>query len=291
MRSPQEMKDLFADVPDAIENTVRIAAMCDLTLSVGKWVLPHFPIPPEYTPETFLRKTIDERIPKKYPMFTEEMKKRLEYELDIIYKKGYTNYFLIVADFVNWAKDHDIAVGPGRGSAAGSMVTYILNITGLDPLYFNLPFERFLNPFRPSAPDIDLDFADDRREEVIQYVQQKYGEDHVASIISFGTMEARGAIRDAGRALGMPYSAPDRIAKMIPPAVQGHAMKLDKAIEVSPELSLAYRTEPETKRLLDVAKKLEGVSRHGSVHAAGVVISEEPLVEYTPIQRESKGDN
>jgi DNA polymerase III subunit alpha len=290
MRSPDEMKELFKDLPEAIENTVKIASMCDLTLSVGKWILPKFPIPNEKTPEDYLRQLIEERIPKKYKEFTADMRKRLDYELDIINKKGYTNYFLNVQDFVNWAKDHKIAVGPGRGSAAGSIVTYILNITGLDPFYFNLPFERFLNPYRPSAPDIDLDFADDRREEIIKYVTDKFGEDKVASIITFGTMEAKGAVRDAGRALGMPYAGPDRISKMIPPGIQGHSMSIEHALEISPELSLAYKNEPETKRLVDVAKKLEGVARHASVHAAGVVISDKPLTEYTPIQRESKGD-
>lgn len=290
MRSPGEMQELFAQYPEAITNTVRIASMCDLTLSVGKWILPQFPIPDGETQESYLRRIIEERIPKKYPEFTPDMRKRLEYELEIINTKGYTAYFLIVQDFVNWAKDHGIAVGPGRGSAAGSMVTYILNITGLDPLFFKLPFERFLNPFRPSAPDIDLDFADDRREEVIEYVTQKFGKDHVASIITFGTMEARGAVRDGGRALGMPYAGPDRISKMIPPGWQGHAMTIDKALEQSPELALAYRSEPETKRLLDVARKLEGVSRHSSVHAAGVVIADKPIVNYCPLQRESKGE-
>ncbi|MCX8008423.1 MAG: DNA polymerase III subunit alpha [Patescibacteria group bacterium] len=289
MRSPDEMKSLFLDIPEAIDNTLRIAEMCNVELSVGKWILPKFPIPEGYTPESYLRKLIEERIPTKYPKFTEEMKKRLEYELEIINKKGYTNYFLIVQDFVNWAKEQGISVGPGRGSAAGSMVTYILNITGIDPLYFNLPFERFLNPYRPSAPDIDLDFADDRREEVIQYVTKKFGEDKVASIITFGTMEAKGSIRDAGRALGMPYAKPDRIAKMIPPPVQGKSVSIEKAIEQSSELALAYKTELETKRLLDVARKLEGVARHASVHAAGVVISDKPLWEYVPLQRESKG--
>lgn len=290
MRSPEEMKSLFAQYPESIENTVKIASLCDITLSVGKWILPNFPIPEQYTPERYLHTIIEERIPRKYRNFTPEMRKRLEYELEIINKKGYTNYFLIVQDFVNWAKDNGIAVGPGRGSAAGSMVTYILNITGVDPLYFNLPFERFLNPYRPSAPDIDLDFADDRRDEVIEYVTNKFGEDKVAQIITFGTMEARGAVRDAGRALGMPYAAPDRISKMIPQGFQGAAMTIDKALEQSPELSLAYRTEPETKRLLDVARKLEGVARHASVHAAGVVIADKPIVEYTPLQRETKGD-
>lgn len=290
MRSPDEMKELFAQYPEAISNTVKIASMCDINLNVGKWILPQYPIPDGDTPATYLEKLVMQKAPTKYEKITDEIKERIAYELDIINKKGYSTYFLIVGDFVNWAKDNGIGVGPGRGSAAGSVISYILNITGIDPFYFNLPFERFLNPYRPSPPDIDLDFADDRRDEVLAYVTQKYGEDKVAQIITFGTMEARGAVRDAGRALGMPYAGPDRIAKMIPPGVQGHAMTIDKALEVSPELSLAYRSEPETKRLLDVARKLEGVARHSSVHAAGVVIADKPLVEYTPLQKESKGE-
>lgn len=290
MRSPDEMKELFIDVPESIDNSLRIAEQCNLELPVGKWILPNYPIPEKETPETYIRKIIEERIPRKYATFTDDMRKRLNYELDIINKKGYTNYFLIVQDFVNWAKDHQIGVGPGRGSAAGSIVTYLLNITGVDPLYFKLPFERFLNPFRPSAPDIDLDFADDRREEVIKYVTERYGEDRVASIITFGTMEARGAVRDAGRALGMTYAQTDRLAKMIPPGIQGHAMNLMKAMDLSPELKLAYQTEEATKKLLTVAQKLEGVARHSSVHAAGVVIADKDITDYTPLQRESKGD-
>ncbi len=290
MRSPEEMKSLFVQYPEAIENTVKIASMCDITLSVGKWILPQYPLAKGETPDIHLEHMVGERLKTRYANVTQELKERISYELDIINKKGYSTYFLIVQDFVNWAKNHGIAVGPGRGSAAGSVVSYILNITGIDPLYFRLPFERFLNPFRPSPPDIDLDFADDRRDEVIAYVTQKYGSDKVAQIITFGTMEARGAVRDAGRALGMPYSGPDRIAKMIPMGFQGNAMTIDKALQQSPELALAYQSEQETKRLLDVARKLEGVARHASVHAAGVVIADKPIVEYTPLQKESKGE-
>ncbi len=290
LRSPEEMTGLFIQYPEAIENTVKIANMCDITLSVGKWILPKFPVPDDRKPEEYLKELIYERAPGRYKDMRAEVKERIEYELDIITKKGYATYFLIVSDFVNWAKEHGIAVGPGRGSAAGSVISYILGITGLDPFFFRLPFERFLNPLRPSPPDIDLDFADDRRDEVIAYVTNRYGDDKVAQIITFGTMEARGAVRDAGRALGMPYAQPDRIAKMIPPGAQGFGMTIDKAIDQSPELATAYRTEPETKRLLDVARKLEGVARHASVHAAGVVIADKPLVEYTPLQRESKGN-
>jgi DNA polymerase-3 subunit alpha len=290
LKSPEEMEQMFLQYPDAIANTVKIADMCNITLSVGKWILPKFPVPEDRKPEDYLREIVNERLPKRYKEVTPEMKERIEYELDIIIKKGYATYFLIVSDFVNWAKEHGIGVGPGRGSAAGSVISYILNITGIDPFFFRLPFERFLNPLRPSPPDIDLDFADDRRDEVIAYVTQKYGDDKVAQIITFGTMEARGAVRDAGRALGMPYAQPDRISKLIPPGLQGASMTIDKAIDQSPELSAAYRAEPETKRLLDVARKLEGVARHASVHAAGVVIADKPLVEYTPLQRESKGN-
>ena len=290
MRSPDEMKGLFIQYPEAIENTIKIAKMCDLTLSVGKWILPNYPLEEGETPASFLRKMVWERAPSKYPKMTDEIRGRINYELDIINNKGYSTYFLIVQNFVNWAKGNGVAVGPGRGSAAGSVISYILNITGIDPLFFNLPFERFLNPFRPSPPDIDLDFADDRRDDVIKYVTEKYGSDKVAQIITFGTMEARGAVRDAGRALGMPYAQPDRIARMIPMGFQGGPMTIDKALQQSPELALAYQSEPETKRLLDVARKLEGVARHASVHAAGVVIADKPIVEYTPLQRESKGE-
>lgn len=291
MRSPDEMKGLFIQYPEAIENTKRIADMIDIQLPVGQWILPHFPLPEgEDNPAAYLEKLVWQRLPERYKEPTDTVKDRIRYELDIIKSKGYATYFLIVSDFVTWAKSHGIAVGPGRGSAAGSVVSYALGITGLDPFFFNLPFERFLNPQRPSPPDIDLDFADDRRDEVIAYVTARFGKDKVAQIVTFGTMEARGSVRDAGRALGMPYAAPDRISKMIPPGFQGAPMTIEKAIEQSPELGAAYRGEPETTRLLDVARKLEGVARHASVHAAGVVIADKPLVEYTPLQRESKGD-
>lgn len=290
MRSPEEMKGLFLEYPEALTNTVKIAEMCNVELTIGKWILPHYPLPAGDTPAQALSAMVEERLPNRYTTVTAEIRQRVDYELDIINKKGYSTYFLIVQDFVNWAKNNGVAVGPGRGSAAGSVVSYILNITGIDPFYFKLPFERFLNPFRPSPPDIDLDFADDKRDSVIAYVTQRYGDDKVAQISTFGTMEARGAVRDAGRALGMPYSQPDRIAKMIPPGFQGGAMTIDKALEQSPDLARAYADEEETKRLLDVARKLEGVARHVSVHAAGVVIADKPIVEYTPLQKESKGD-
>lgn len=290
IKSPEEMKELFADTPEAVTNTVKIAEQCNVDIQLGKWILPKFAVPDGKTTSEYFKELVDAGLKTRYGEVTPAIRERVDYEMSVILKKGYETYFLTVADFVNWAKEHEISVGPGRGSAAGSVISYALSITDIDPFYFNLPFERFLNPDRPSAPDIDLDFADTRRDEVISYVTQKYGEDKVAQIITFGTMEARGAVRDAGRALGMPYAAPDRIAKMIPPGWQGHAMTLEKALEQSPDLRRAYLTEQDTKRLLDVAQKLEGVARHASVHAAGVVIADKPLTDYTPLQRETNGD-
>ncbi|HSD98428.1 MAG TPA: DNA polymerase III subunit alpha [Patescibacteria group bacterium] len=289
MKSQDEMESLFAQTPEAVTNTGKIADMCQVDITLGKWVMPKYEIPEGTTLDEYLEKHVFEGAKKRYGDVTEEIKERIAYELSVIFKKGYSTYFLTVADFVNWAKDHGISVGPGRGSAAGSVVSYCLNITDIDPFFFKLPFERFLNPQRPSAPDIDLDFADTRREEVIQYVTQKYGADKVAQIITFGTMEAKGSVRDVGRALGMPYAGPDRISKMIPLGWQGHAMTLDTALEQSPDLKRAYNSEEETRRLIDLAKNIEGVVRHASVHAAGVVIADKPLTEYVPIQREPNG--
>lgn len=291
LRDPAEMKQLFIEFPDAIANTMKIAAMCDLAIPLGNWILPPFDVPQGFSPESYLKSQTHESAAKIYGLpLRQEVKERVDYELSIINHKRYATYFLIVADFVNWAKKQDILVGPGRGSAAGSVVSYVLGITGIDPFYFNLPFERFLNPQRPSPPDIDLDFADDRRDEVIAYVTEKYGEDKVAQIITFGTMEARQAVRDVGRALGMPYAQPDRIAKLIPLGAQGFPMTIEKALKLSPDLQTAYDQESETKRLLELAQKLEGVARHASIHAAGVVIADKPLVSYTPLQKEAKGE-
>jgi DNA polymerase-3 subunit alpha len=290
LRSPEEMRGLFIQYPQAIENTVKIASKCDLAIEMGRWILPHFPVPERETPENYLAKLCQERLKERYPHPSSEVLQRMDYELSVISKKGYSTYFLIVQDFVNWAKKQGIAVGPGRGSVAGSLVSFVLRISDLDPIAFHLPFERFLNIDRPSPPDVDLDFADDRRDEVIAYVTDKYGREKVAQIITFGTMEARQAVRDTGRALGMPYAGPDRIAKMIPPGAQGFPMTIEKAIEVSPELTSAYENEPETKKLLDLSRKLEGVARHASTHAAGVVIADKDLVEYAPLQKEVKGE-
>lgn len=290
MKSAEEMEKLFADTPEAIENANKIAERCNIEITLGKWHMPIFEVPDGLSPADYLTKLVYEGAEKRYGEITESIKERLDYELSVIVKKGYETYFLVVSDFVNWAKDHGIAVGPGRGSAAGSVVGYCLKITDADPFFFNLPFERFLNPLRPSAPDIDLDFADTRREEVIAYVTEKYGKDKVAQIITFGTMEAKGAIRDVGRVMGMPYAVPDRISKLIPPPVQGKSPSIDDSLAQSTELRSAYLNEPETKKLIDMAKKLEGVARHASVHAAGVVIADKVLTEYVPLQRESNGD-
>jgi DNA polymerase III subunit alpha len=290
MKSQEEMKGLFIQTPEAIENTVKIADMCNVEITLGKWIMPTFSVPNSKTPAEYIKEQVDEGLIRRYKRVTPEIEERANYELSVILKKGYETYILIVADFVNWAKSHGITVGPGRGSNAGSIVSYALQISDVDPLYFKLPFERFLNPMRPSPPDIDLDFADNRRDEVIEYVTNKYGRDKVAQIITFGTMEARGSVRDTGRALGMPYSGPDRISKMIPPGWQGRAMTIEKALDQSPELKSAYQTEPGTMRLLDLAKKLEGVARHASMHAAGVVIADKPLTEYTPLQKETNGE-
>ena len=290
IKTQEEMAGLFIQTPEAIENTVKIANMCNVEITLGKWIMPIFDVPNEKTSAEYIREQVSKGLKKRYKKITNEIKERAKYELSVILKKGYETYILIVADFVTWAKSHEITVGPGRGSNAGSIVSYALGISDVDPLFFKLPFERFLNPMRPSPPDIDLDFADNRRDEVIEYVTRKYGRDKVAQIITFGTMEARGSVRDTGRALGMPYSGPDRISKMIPPGWQGHAMTIEKAIDQSPELRMAYQSEPETKKLLDLAKKLEGVSRHASMHAAGVVIADKPLTEYTPLQKETNGE-
>lgn len=290
MKSKEEMSGLFLQTEEAIENTSKIADMCNLEIKLGQWIMPAFTVPSSKSTEEYMKEKVDEGLRKRYQEITMQVKERADYELSVILKKGYETYILIVADFVSWSKKNGITVGPGRGSNAGSIVSYALGISDIDPLYFKLPFERFLNPMRPSPPDIDLDFADNRRDEVIEYVTKKYGKDKVAQIITFGTMEARGSVRDTGRALGMPYSGPDRISKMIPMGWQGHAMTIDKALEQSPELRIAYQIETETKKLLDLARKIEGVSRHASVHAAGVVIADKPLMEYTPLQKEPNGE-
>lgn len=283
-RSPDEMASLFSEQPDALKNTLEIAKKCDLKISIGTWILPDYPLPSGQTAERHLKKLVEERFSLRFPRPNKEIKERVDYELDVICKKGFATYFLIVQDFVNWAKIQGIRVGPGRGSAAGSLVSYILRVTSINPLKHKIAFERFLNPDRPSPPDIDLDFAEDRRDEVIEYVTQKYGKEKVAQIITFGTMEARGSIRDIGRVLGMPYSEPDKIAKLIP-----FGSSIDQALSSVYELEQFY-AQAKYKKLIDLAKKVEGCARHASTHAAGVVISDKNLTEYTPLQRESRGE-
>src|SRR3989339_287630 len=283
-----EMRNSFSDLPDAIENTNKIADLCNLEIPNGKWVLPYYETPNNMSPEQHLKVLVNERKSRTAIYDKKVTEKRLDNELNIITKKGYATYFLIVQDFVNWAKNKGIAVGPGRGSVAGSLVAYVLRITDINPLEHNLPFERFLNPERPTPPDIDIDFADIRRDEVLAYVTKKYGKEKVAQIITFGAMEARLAVRDVARALGQSYSQGDRIAKMIPQGKQGFQMKLAQALIEAPALKFAYQSEPDVKKVVDIAMRLESLPRHSSVHAAGVIISKDDLTEYVPIQTESK---
>ena len=324
-RSPKDMIEAFKDTPEAVENTVKIAEKCNLEIELGKIQLPVFQVPNGKTADEYLTDLCLEgmvarygydkgKVVKQYqemaktddgeteisrspvarekPMVAAEQKnglyekpQRLRYELSVIAKMGFSSYFLIVADFVNWAKDNKIVVGPGRGSAAGSFVSYLLGITNLDPLQYDLLFERFLNPDRISMPDIDLDFADVRRDEVIRYVEEKYGHDHVAQIITFGTMAARAAIRDVGRALNYPYDYCDKLAKMIP-----MFSKIGQALKVVGELKEIYRNEEAAKKIIDYAQRLEGVARHASTHACGVLITKDPLTEHVPLQYASSSD-
>lgn len=290
LRPPQEMAEAFSDFPEAIENTAAIAERCNVELKLGSVRLPKFRLPEgAESSMQYMRALVSEKLKNRYGEHAEknkEVMERLEYELGVIEKTGFADYFLIVQDFVNWAKEHGIVVGPGRGSAAGSLVSYVLGITDIDPLEYDLLFERFLNPERIAMPDIDLDFTDRRRDEVLEYLRQRYGEENVAQIITFGTMAARAAIRDAGRAMGIAYSLCDRIAKLIP-----FNMKLKESIEKVGELKMLYETDPDAKRVLDAAEHLEGVARHASVHACGTVVSDEPLSEYVPLQRAPQDEN
>lgn len=278
--------EAFRDRPDAIENTMRIAEQVELEIPLGKTILPTYALPESTTAEQELRRLCEEGMLFRYgTSVSEEVHERLSYELGVIVKAGYPAYFLIVQDFVNWAKQQGIVVGPGRGSAAGSLVAYLLRITNVDPIKYDLLFERFLNPERVSMPDIDLDFADTRRDEVLGYIEKKYGHDHVAQIITFGTMAARVSLRDVGRVIGAPYAFCDQLAKMIPPH-----MTLDEALAAVSELKSLVITNPQAKEIVDIARRLEGVARHTSVHACGVVITPEPLTEFVPCQYASPDD-
>lgn len=293
MRSPEEMAELFKDEPEAVANAAKIAAECNVEIELGKIHLPNFETPEGETADSYLKKLCLEKLPHRFKEANEIVKNRLDYELAMITKTGFADYFLIVQDFINWAKNQGIVVGPGRGSSAGSLVSYILNITDIDPIKYGLIFERFLNPDRIQMPDIDVDFADTRRDEVVAYVREKYGNDRVAQIITFGTMAARAAVRDAGRALGLSYGFCDEIAKMIPfhPSTDKSVAFLPKDIEMITELKERYQKNADAKKLLDAAMKLEGVARHASVHACGIVISKEPLTEYLPLQYAPQNDN
>src|SRR3989344_4043974 len=288
LASPKEVISRFKHTIEAIANTVKIADRVDLKLELNKWHFPAIEIPEGKTANEYLREQVYEKLPKLIEM-TEDVKKRADYELDIISAKGYSPYFLSVADYVRYARENRIMFTT-RGSAAGSIVSYALGIVMDNPLFFKLPFERFLNPFRPSPPDIDGDFADDRRDEMIAYVTKKYGADKVAQIITFGTMAARGSVRDVGRALCFPYSFCDQISKLIPFGAQGFQMTIAKALNLEPELKKLYDKNADAKRLLDLAQKVEGCARHTSIHAAGVVISPTPLTDFTPVQFETGGE-
>ncbi len=281
-KGPDEMARVFAEIPEALLNTIRIAEMCQLDLSFHGYHLPHFAVPDDFTPETYLDQLCRAGVKRKYGHDGGAVGERLAYELGVINSMGFTNYFLVVWDFVRFAKEQGILVGPGRGSAAGSIVTYALDITALDPLKYDLIFERFLNPARISMPDIDIDFADDRRSEVIDYVVAKYGADHVAQIATFGTLAAKASVRDVGRAMGWSFGETDRVAKLIP---GGPGVSIAGSLEKVTELKTLYESDAQVRELLDAAQKVEGIARHASTHAAGVVISRDPLVDHVPLQR------
>lgn len=285
LKSPDEMAALFPENKDALENTVKIANRCNVEIKFHEQHLPEFTVPEGYTHEDYLKKLATEGMYNRYENVTDDIKERFDFEFNTIKNMGFVDYFLIVWDFIRYARKHEIQVGPGRGSAAGSIVSYCLGITDVDPLKFNLLFERFLNPERVSMPDIDIDFCYERREEVIEYVNRKYGESHVAQIVTFGTMAARNAIRDVGRALDMSYAKVDYIAKQVPQALN---MTLEKALEISETFKGIYDSEEESRLLIDMALKLEGLPRHTSTHAAGVVISKDELTEYVPLTRNDK---
>ena len=286
LKSEEEMRRIFADIPEAVDNTYKIAQRCNVEFEFGHLHLPEF-LPPEgMDAKSYLRMLCDRGIAERYAEVTPELRQRLEYEIQTIEDMGYVEYFLIVWDFINYAKQHNIAVGPGRGSAAGSIVAYSLHITDIDPIKYGLIFERFLNPERVSMPDIDVDFCYERRGEVIDYVIEKYGKERVSQIITFGTMKAKAAVRDVGRVLQMGYAQTDAIAKMIPFDLH---MTIDKALSLNPELKQAYENDRQVKYLIDISKELEGMPRHASTHAAGVVISRDPLDDYVPLYLSDKG--
>ncbi len=280
----------FKNYPDALKNNQRVADKCNLDLELGRWFFPKLDIPSHKSPDDELRDLAFAGIDKRGLEHSESVVSRLEYELGVIKTKGYSPYFLVVADLLRYAREHNILTNI-RGSVSGSLVTYTSGITNIDPIEYEIPFERFLNPDRPSAPDIDMDYADDRRDEMVEYVRSKYGETQVAQIGTFGTMMARGSVRDTARALGFAYSLGDRIAKLIPMGAQGFPMTIDRALAEVPDLKTLYDTDADTKTIVDMAKKIEGCARHISIHAAGVVISPSPLTDFTALQYDPKGEN
>ena len=286
LKSPEEMQRLFPYAREAIENTGKIAKRCNVEIVFGEQKVPEYDVPEGYTAVTYLNHLCEEGLKRRYPNITKELRERLDYELKTIENMGYVDYFLIVWDFIHYAKEHGIAVGPGRGSAAGSIVSYCLEITDIDPIRYQLLFERFLNPERVSMPDIDVDFCYERRQEVIDYVTRKYGKDCVAQIVTFGTLAARGVIRDVGRVMDLPYAYVDSISKMIP---QELGITIDKALKMNPDLKKLYDTDETVTNLIDMAKRLEGLPRHCSMHAAGVVICQKPVDEYVPLSRAADG--
>jgi DNA polymerase-3 subunit alpha len=284
LKSPEEMSDIFPYAKEALDNTYKIAQRCNVTITFGDYKLPKYPVPEPYSAFEYLSILCREGMKERYKDVTRELWERMEYELKTINDMGFSDYFLIVWDFIKYARDNGIMVGPGRGSAAGSIVSYCLKITDIDPIKYNLLFERFLNPERLTMPDIDIDFCYERRQEVIDYVTDKYGKDKVVQIVTFGTMAARAVIRDVGRALDMPYSQVDTVAKMIPTEI---GITIEKALVMNPELKRSYEGDDEVRRLIDMSRRLEGLPRHTSMHAAGVVISKDSIVEYVPLTRSS----
>ncbi len=288
LKTPDEMHELFSDLPEALENTVKVAKKCNLEITLNKWFFPNYELPKGRTAAQEMKEQIEKGIKEKIKKITPEIKKRLNYEMEIIKEKGYETYFLIVADMAKWAAENGIVTNT-RGSAAGSLVSYAMGIISVNPLKYNLPFERFLTPWRPSPPDIDFDIADNRREEVINYISDKYGHDKVAQICTFGRMMAKASVRDVARVLGFPYSTGDRIAKLIPLGSQGFPMNIDTALTISKELRELYDNDENSKKVIDLAKQLEGNARHISVHAAGLVIAPGEITDYTPIQLDPEG--
>ncbi len=288
VKSELEMRGLFPYAQQAIDNTAMIADRCNVEIEFGVTKLPKFEVPAGYDSWSYLNKLCADGLKERYPEDDGTIKEKLDYELDVIQNMGYVDYFLIVWDFINWAREHDIPVGPGRGSAAGSIVSYCLHITNIDPIRYSLLFERFLNPERVSMPDIDIDFCYERRQEVIDYVSEKYGHDKVVQIVTFGTMAAKGVIRDVGRALDLPYNYVDGIAKMIPNE-NNAPVSITRALEMNPEFRAMYKQDEQVQYLIDMCKRLEGLPRHTSMHAAGVVICQKPADEFVPLSRGSDG--